>query len=96
MKFSTPTNHKTRTSINLIFFPKWSTYYKNDEFSVFTLQCTEVGENYGRKMMHGVLKAKEISVGETKICTILGEISPETQLHRQNVVGRSLNPKIQF
>ena len=22
-------------------------------FSDFTLQCTKVGENYGRKMMHG-------------------------------------------
>lgn len=39
-------------------------------------------ENYGRKMMHGVMKAKRINVRESKIGTILGEISLETQTDR--------------
>ena len=47
-------------------------------------------------MMHGVMKAKEMNVGETKISTILDEISPEAQTHKQKVAGRSLNPKMQF
>ena len=38
-----------------------------------------LGENYGRKLMHGVMKVKEINVGQTKMGTILGEINPEAQ-----------------
>ena len=53
-----------------------------------------MGENYGRKIMHGAMKAKGINVGETKIGTILGDISPEVQTKRQNVTSRSLNPKV--
>ena len=40
------------------------------------------------------MKAKGINVGETKIGKILGEINPEAQRKRQNVAGRSLNPKV--
>ena len=53
-----------------------------------------MGERYGRKMLHGVMKAKGINVGETKIGKILGEINPEAQRKRQNVAVRSLNPKV--
>ena len=53
-----------------------------------------MGENYGRKMMHGVMKAKGINVVETNTGQKLGEINPEAQRKRQNVAGRSLNPKI--
>ena len=38
---------------------------------------------------------KGTNVSETKIGKILGEIHPEDQRKRQNVVGRSLNPKSQ-
>ena len=38
-----------------------------------------MGENYGRKMMHGVMKAKGINVVETKSGIILGDINPEAQ-----------------
>ena len=51
-------------------------------------------QNYGRKIVHGVMKAKRINVGETKIGKLLSEINPEAQPKRQNVVGRSLNPKV--
>ena len=51
-------------------------------------------QNYGRKIVHGVMKAKRINVGETKIGKLLSEINPETQPKRQNVVGRSLNRKV--
>ena len=51
-------------------------------------------KSYGRKMMHGVMKVKGINVGKTKIGKILGEINPEAQRKRQNVAGRSLNPKV--
>ena len=64
------------------------------KFSVLTLQCTKLGENYGRKMMHGVMKTKGINVSETKIGTILDDINPEVQTKRQNVANRSLNPKL--
>ena len=47
-----------------------------------------MGECYGRKMLHGVMKAKGIIIGETKIGTILGEINSEVQRKRQNVGGR--------
>ena len=77
-----------------MFFPKCSKYYKNVKFSVFTLQCTKVGENYGCKMMHGLMNTKRINVGETKTGIILCEINPEDQRKRQNVAGRSLNPKV--
>ena len=40
------------------------------------------------------MKAKKINVGETKIGKLLSEINPEAQPKRQNVVGRSLNPKV--
>ena len=40
------------------------------------------------------MKAKGINVGEAKIGKILGEINPEAQRKRQNVAGRSLNPKV--
>ena len=45
-------------------------------------------------MMHGVMKAKGIKVGETKTGKILCEINPETQRKRQNVACRLLNPKV--
>ena len=60
----------------------------------FTLQYTKVVQNYGRKIVHRVMKAKKINVGETKIGKLLSEINPEAQPKRQNVVGRSLNPKV--
>ena len=47
-----------------------------------------MGERYGRKMLHGVMKTKEINIGETKIGTILGEINSEAQRKRQNVGGQ--------
>ena len=53
-----------------------------------------MGESYGRKIMYGVMKTKEIYVGETKMGKLLGEINPEAQAKRQNVAGRSLNPKV--
>ena len=53
-----------------------------------------MGESYGGKMMHGIMKAKWINVGETNIGKILSEINPETQRKRHNVAGRSLNSKI--
>ena len=93
MVFSIPTKHKTRTSINLIFLLKCITCYKNVKFSVFFFKCTKVGENYCRKMMHGVMNDKGINVSKTKTDEILGEINPEGQRKRQNVVGCSLNPK---
>ena len=40
------------------------------------------------------MKAYRINVGETKIGKILGEIDPEAQRKRQNVAGRSLNPRV--
>ena len=54
----------------------------------------KVGKNYGRKMMHGVMKAKGINVSETKIGKLLGEINSEPQTKRQNVACCSLNPKV--
>ena len=39
-------------------------------------------------MMHGVLNAKKINVGETKIGKILGEINPEAQRDRTLPVAR--------
>ena len=74
LNLSNPTKHKTRTNLNLIFSPQCSLYCKNIKFSVFTVQCTKVGENYNSKRMHGVMKAKGINVGEIKIGTTLGEI----------------------
>ena len=47
----------------------------------------KVVQNYGRKIVHGVMKAKRINVGETKIGKLLSEINPETQPKRQNVIG---------
>ena len=91
MVFSTPNKHKTRTSIKFNLFPEAQHVTK---FSVFTLQCTKVGENCGSKMMHVVMKSKVINVSETKIGKIFGEINPEAQRKRQNVADRSLNPKI--
>ena len=49
---------------------------------------------YARKVMHGVMKVKGINVDETKLGTVLGEISPEAQTKRQNVASHSLNPKL--
>ena len=40
------------------------------------------------------MKTKGITVGETKIGKILGEINSEAQRKRQNVAGYSLNPKV--
>ena len=60
MVFLITTKHKTTNSINFNLFLKISTYYKNFKFSVFTLQYTKVGESYGRKIMHGVMKTKVI------------------------------------
>ena len=87
MAFSTSTKHKTRTNTNSIFYPKCSTYCKNVKFSASTLQSTKAGENYNRKMMHGVMKAKVINVDETKIGAILGEINPKVQIKRQKLPG---------
>ena len=50
MVFSTPTDHKTKTSIKFNIFPEMEHILQNVKFSVFTLQRTTVGENYGRKM----------------------------------------------
>ena len=62
---------------------------------MYSLQCTKAGENYGRKRMYGVMNDKRINVSETKIGKILDEVNLEGQRKRQNVVGRSLNPKFQ-
>ena len=62
---STRTKHKTKTSIKFNLFPK--KYYKNVKFSVFTLHCTKSTENYGGKLMHGVIKVKSINVGKTNV-----------------------------
>ena len=51
-------------------------------------------QNYGRKIVHRVMKVKRINVGETENGKLLSEINPEAQPKRQNVVGRSLNPKV--
>ena len=51
-------------------------------------------QNYGRKIVHRVMKAKRINVGKTKIGKLLSEIKPQAQPKRQNVVDRSLNPKV--
>ena len=40
------------------------------------------------------MKAKRINVGEAKIVKLLSIINPEVQPKRQNLVGRSLNPKV--
>ena len=53
-----------------------------------------MGENYGRKIVHGLMMAKRINVGGTNIGNLLSEINPEAQLKKQNAVGRSLNPKV--
>ena len=45
-------------------------------------------------MIHGVMKAKGINVSETKFDKTLSEINQEAQRKRQNVAGRSLNPKV--
>ena len=60
---------------------------------VLLLYNANVGEKYGRKMMHGVTKTKGINVGEIKIVKLSGEINPEVQSKRQNVVGNSLSTK---
>ena len=52
------------------------------------------GRKNGRKMIHGVMKAKGINVSETKFGKTLSEINPEAQSNRRNVAGRSLNPKV--
>ena len=51
-------------------------------------------ERYGRKMLHGVMKAKGINADETKIGKILCEINPEAERKRKNVAGHSLNLKV--
>ena len=51
------------------------------------LYSAKVGENYGRKMMHGIIKTKGINVGETKIGKLLGEVSSEAQTKRQNLAS---------
>ena len=45
-------------------------------------------------MVHGVIKTKGINVRETKNGKLLSEINPEAQPKRQNVVGCSLNRKV--
>ena len=52
------------------------------------------GRTLWSQMVHGVMKAKGINVGKTKIGTILGEISPEAQTNGQKFTSRSLNPKV--
>ena len=52
------------------------------------------GRKNGRKMIHGVMKAKGINVSETKLDKTLSEINPEAQRKKQNVAGRSLNTKV--
>ena len=61
---------------------------------VFLLYNEKVGENYGRKMMHEVMKTKGITVGETKIGKLLSESNSEAQTKRQNVASYLLNPKV--
>ena len=46
----------------------------------------------GRKMRHGVMKAKGINIGEPKTGKTLCEINPEAR--RSNVGSRSLNVKV--
>ena len=53
-----------------------------------------LGENYGRKLLHGVMKVKGINVGKRKIGTILKEMNPEAQMMRQNVANYLLNQKV--
>ena len=77
-----------------MFLPEMEHTLQNVKFNDFTLQCSKVGESYGCKMLHGVMKVKGINVGERKIGKILDEINPEAQKKRQNVAGRSLNPKV--
>ena len=48
----------------------------------------------GLKMTHGLMKAKGINASETKFGKTLSKINPEAQRKRQNVAGRSLNPKV--
>ena len=38
-------------------------------------------------MMGEVMKASGINVGEAKICKILGEINPEAQREKKNVLA---------
>ena len=52
------------------------------------------GRKNGRKMIHGVMKAKGINVSETKFVKTLSETNSEAQRKRQNVAGLSLNPKV--
>ena len=61
---------------------------------VFLFYNAKVGENYSRKMMREVMKAKGINVGETKIGKLLGESNSQAQTKRQNVANCSLNPKV--
>ena len=46
-----------------------------------------MGENYGRKMMHGVMKAKGINVVETKVDITLSEINAESQAKSKTLLA---------
>ena len=61
---------------------------------MFLLYNEKVGENYDRKMMHGVMKVKGWNVSETEIGKVLGEINSEAQRRRQSVDSCSLNSKV--
>ena len=51
-------------------------------------------QTYGRKIVHGVMKAKRVNVGETEIGKLLNEINLEAHPERQKVAGCSLNSKV--
>ena len=89
MVFSTSINHKARTNIKFnLFIRNVAHITKNVKFSIFTLQCTKVGQNYDRQVMHGVMRAKRMNADETKIGKILGEFNSETQGDRRLPAAR--------
>ena len=51
----------------------------------------KVGENYGCKIMYGVMKSKGI---ETKIGKVFDEINLEAQRKSHNTASCSFNPKV--
>ena len=51
-------------------------------------------ENYSLKLTYGVMKAKGIDAGETKIGKVFDEINPDADKESQEIVSNSFNPKI--
>ena len=92
MVFSFQNKHK-KTTIKINHFPEMHHMLQNAKFSVFTLQCTNVRENYGNKIVHGISKAKRINVGEAKVGEIFSKINSQALRKSQNVPSCSLNPK---